>query len=141
VVLVPWQAARDYCQWRGRVVGETRRLPTADEFEKAARGPDGASYPWGDRYEPERLNGAASGLRKTSPVGAYPSGRSARGADEVAGNVFQWTSTPWPKRAGRMTVKGSAWDDFAGLGRAAAAHGRPVAIRAVIIGFRCAADL
>jgi formylglycine-generating enzyme required for sulfatase activity len=141
VVLVPWSQARDYCQWRGKIVGEPRRLPTADEFEKAARGPGGAAYPWGDTYDKTKLNSAAGGLRKTSSVGSYPQGRSARGADDVAGNVFQWTSTPWTRQPGRMTVKGSAWDDHGGLGRAAAAHGRPQNIRHAIVGFRCAADL
>lgn len=141
VVLVPWAKARAYCQWRGRVVGKTRRLPTADEFEKAARGPDGSGYPWGEHYEFQHLNSAEGGLRKTSAVGSYPSGRSARGADDVAGNVFQWTKTPWTRQPGRMTVKGSAWDDHGGLGRAAAAHGRPPKILHAIVGFRCAADL
>lgn len=141
VVLVPWAQARDYCHWRGRVVGSPRRLPTADEFEKAARGPGGSAYPWGDEFDPTKLNSAASGRRKTSPVGAYPQGRSARGAHDVAGNVFHWTSSPWTRQQGRMTVKGSAWDDYAGLGRAAAAHGRPQKIRHAIVGFRCASDL
>ncbi len=141
VVLVPWAQARDYCQWRGRVVGEPRRLPTADEFEKAARGPGGSAYPWGENYEPAKLNSSEGGRRKTSPVGSYPQGRSARGADDTAGNVFQWTSSPWTRQPGRMTVKGSAWDDHGGLGRAAAAHGRPQNIRHAIVGFRCASDL
>jgi formylglycine-generating enzyme required for sulfatase activity len=56
----------------------------------------------------------------------------------MAGNVFEWTSTPWGP--GTMTVKGSAWDDFAGVGRGASAHGRKVDARHVIVGFRCAAD-
>ena len=139
VVLVPWQQAQAYCRWRGKLVGEARRLPSADEFEKAARGPQGGIYPWGDRYEIDKLNSADGGLRDTSPVGSYPEGRSARGADDVAGNVFQWTQTPWPRGSGRMTVKGSAWDDHGGLGRAAAAHGRAAHIRHAIVGFRCAA--
>lgn len=141
VVLVPWKRAQAYCVWRGKLVGAARRLPSADEFEKAARGPQGAIYPWGGSYQRDKLNSADGGLRDTCPVSSYPAGRSARGADDVAGNVFQWTSTPWPRGSGRMTVKGSAWDDHGGLGRAAAAHGRPAGVRHAIVGFRCAADL
>ena len=141
VVLVPWKQASEYCQWRGRLVGQARRLPTPDEFEKAARGPDGAAYPWGETYDPSKLNSADLGERDTSPVASFVAGRSFRGADDVAGNVFQWTSAPWPRGDKRMTVKGSAWDDHGGLGRAAAAHGRPAQVRHVIVGFRCAASL
>lgn len=136
VVLVTWADARAYCQWRGEIVGQSRRLPSANEFEKAARGPAQAIYPWGESYDASRLNSADSGERDTSAVGSYPQGRSPLGAEDVAGNVFQWTSTPWS--AGRMTVKGSAWDDHGGLGRAAAGHGRRKGIRHAIVGFRCA---
>jgi formylglycine-generating enzyme required for sulfatase activity len=141
VVLVPWKQANAYCLWRGKLVGEDRRLPSADEFEKAARGPGGAIYPWGSHYEIDKLNGGDGGLRDTTPVGSYPQGNSALGAQDVAGNVFQWTSTPWPRGSNRMTVKGSAWDDHGGLGRAAAAHGRPAQIRHAIVGFRCAGEV
>jgi formylglycine-generating enzyme required for sulfatase activity len=57
---------------------------------------------------------------------------------DMAGNVFQWTSTELP--AGQAMVKGSAWEDFAGMGRGASGHGRTKSVRHVIIGFRCAAD-
>jgi formylglycine-generating enzyme required for sulfatase activity len=140
VVLVPWERARAYCRWRGEVVGQPRRLPSADEFEKAARGPDSDIYPWGSDYDISKLNSGDGGLRDTTAVGTYPQGNSAIGAQDVAGNVFQWTSTPWPHGRNRMTVKGSAWDDHGGLGRAAAAHGRPAQVRHAIVGFRCAAD-
>lgn len=61
---------------------------------------------------------------------------------DLAGDVFEWTATPWPDRSGgaKVTVKGSAWDDFAGVGRGAAAHGRAPTIRHAIIGFRCDAE-
>jgi formylglycine-generating enzyme required for sulfatase activity len=57
---------------------------------------------------------------------------------DAAGNVFQWTSTPWEHEPNAMTVKGSAWDDYAGVGRAASAHGRPRSARHAIVGLRCA---
>lgn len=138
VVLVTWDEARAYCTWRGNLAGQPRRLPTAHEFEKAARGDHGVVYPWGNVFEPARLNSAVDGPRDTVPVGDKLEGKSPYGVLGVAGNVFQWTSTPFPPD--EMTVKGSAWEDFAGVGRGASAHGRPRAARHVIVGFRCAAD-
>jgi formylglycine-generating enzyme required for sulfatase activity len=137
VVLVTWTEASAYCAWRGSLRGEARRLPTEAEFEKASRGDDGLAYPWGNAYEPTKLNSAVKGPRDTTPVGQFVDGASPYGVLDAAGNVFQWTSSPFTN--GKMTVKGSAWDDFAGLGRGAGRHGRPTAARHVIVGFRCAA--
>lgn len=138
VVLVTWQEASSYCEWRGKLRGEPRRLPTAGEFEKAARGAEGLAYPWGNVFEASKLNSAVSGPRDTTPVGQFSDGASPYGMLDAAGNVFQWTSTPFA--AGKMTVKGSAWEDFAGVGRGASRHGRPVGAHHVIVGFRCAAS-
>ena len=139
VVLVTWDEAQAYCTWRGTAVGEPRRLPTKAEFEKAARGEHGFAYPWGNVFEAEKLNSAVAGPKDTTPSGSFAEGASPFGVLELAGNVFQWTSSPAPE-AGEMLVKGSAWEDFAGLGRGASAHGRKKTIRHVIVGFRCAAD-
>lgn len=143
VVLVAWDDAAAYCVWRGQVVGQARRLPSAHELEKAARGADGLAYPWGMTFDATKLNSAIGGPRDTVPVGALPEAHSPFGVLDTAGNVFQWTATPWPPGGtarDRMTVKGSAWDDWAGLGRGAAWHGRPRGARHVIVGFRCAGD-
>ena len=137
VVLVTWGEAVGYCKWRGELVGQERRLPNEAEFEKAARGDGGVAYPWGNVFDPDKLNSAVKGPRDTTPVGQYVDGKSPYGVLDVAGNVFQWTSTPF--KDGQMTVKGSAWEDFAGIGRGASRHGRPIDARHVIVGFRCAA--
>ncbi|MGE3764677.1 MAG: formylglycine-generating enzyme family protein [Kofleriaceae bacterium] len=137
VVLVTWTEADAYCKWRGELAGHARRLPTAHEFEKAARGDKGVIYPWGNSFEPTKLNCAIGGPRDTMPVGSHLEGKSPYGVVGMAGNVFQWTSTPFPPD--EMTVKGSAWEDFAGVGRGASAHGRARSARHVIVGFRCAA--
>lgn len=137
VVLVTWQQAESYCEWRGTLRGEKRRLPTEEEFEKAARGPEGLAYPWGGSFEADKLDSAVKGPHDTTPVGQFPSGASPYGILDAAGNVFQWTSTKF--RDDRMTVKGSSWDDYAGVGRGASRHGRPATARHVIVGFRCAA--
>lgn len=137
VVLVTWSEARAYCEWRGKLAGKPRRLPTADEFEKAARGDGGVAYPWGNVFDPAKLNSAVEGPKDTMPVGSFVGGASPFGVLDMAGNVFHWTSTA---DRDEMVVKGSSWEDFAGLGRGAAAHGRPKDARHVIVGFRCAAD-
>ncbi len=136
VVLVTWEEASAYCKWRGDVGGGTRRLPTESEFEKAARGDSGIAYPWGNAYEPDKLNSAVKGPGDTTPVGQYTNGASPYGLLDMAGNVFQWTSTRY--REGAMTVKGSAWEDYGGVGRGASRHGRAITARHVIVGFRCA---
>jgi formylglycine-generating enzyme required for sulfatase activity len=139
VVLVTWAEAQAYCKWRGEQRGEPRRLPTATEYEKAARGDGGLAYPWGNVYDADKLDSAIKGPQDTTPVGSYIAGASPYGVLDLAGNVFEWTSTPFAD--GKMTVKGSAWDDFAGVGRGASRHGRPPDVRHVIVGFRCAADV
>lgn len=133
VVLVTHDEATRYCSWRGR------RLPTSAEFEKAARGEQGLAYPWGNAYEAGKLNSAVAGPGETTPVGAYGDGASPYGLFDMAGNVFQWTSTP--AEGGKMIVKGSAWDDHGGVGRGASQHGRKHEVRHVIVGFRCASDV
>ncbi len=140
VLLVTHADAAAYCAWRGRLVGAPRRLPRADELEKAMRGGDGRVYPWGDAWDGARLNWARVG--DSEPVGAHPSGAGPYGHLDLAGNAFAWTSTPWPAGPSgtKFTLKGSAWDDHAGVGRGAARHGRPATIHHAIVGFRCAAD-
>ena len=138
VVLVTWDEADAYCRWRGSLVGAERRLPTADEYERAARGGAANVYPWGNEYDSSRLNSQVAGPLDTVAVGSYPDGASEYGMLDAAGNVFQWTSTEWPHKPDGKMVKGSAWDDYAGVGRGASGHGRRRWVRHVIVGFRCA---
>ena len=137
VVLVTWSEADRYCAWRGALRGDKRRLPTADEIEKVARGEDGLAYPWGNTFEADKLNSAVKGVGDTMPVGSYAAGASPYGVLDVAGNVFQWTSTA---DGDEMVIKGSGWDSLPGVGRGASFDRRPKAVRDVVVGFRCAAD-
>lgn len=139
VVLVSWDDARAYAAWLGRETGVRWRLPTAREWEKAVRGTDGRRFPWGDRFDAARLDSADAGPFDTVPVGRYPDGAGPFGVLDAAGLVFEWTATP--AGAGRFTVKGGSWDDRGcGVCRPAAGHGRPRALKHIIIGFRLVRD-
>ena len=132
VVLVSATDAEAYCRWRHPAL----RLPTEAEWEKGARGDHGRIFPWGDRWDPERLNSATRGPGSTTPVARHPRGVSPYGLFDAVGNVFQWTVSTLAN--GRRVVKGCAWDDEAGLCRPAFRHGRPAESRHILIGFRCA---
>lgn len=133
VVLVSADDAEAYCGWRGL------RLPSEAEWEKGARGTDGRPFPWGDRWDPDRLNSADRGPGHTTAVTRYPGGASPFGLFDAVGNIFQWTRTS-PRDSRQRVVKGCAWDDEAGLCRPAFRHARPVSSRHILIGFRCAAN-
>jgi formylglycine-generating enzyme required for sulfatase activity len=92
VVNVGWDAAAAFCQWLTALTGQAYRLPTEAEWEKAARGTNGRRYPWGNDWDPARLNaGHAAGT--TTPVDRFsPAGDSVYGAADMLGNVWEWCS-------------------------------------------------
>lgn len=135
VVLVSHDDAQAYAAWLSRATGLRWRLPSESEWEKAARGPDGRRFPWGDSFDPARLDSADRGPFDTVAVGRYPAGASPFGMLDAAGQVFEWTATP--SATGRFIVKGGSWDDKGcGVCRPAARHGRPRGIKHILIGFR-----
>lgn len=139
VVLVSHGDAMAYAAWLSARTGRAWRLPTALEWEKAARGPDGRRFPWGDRFDPALLNSHDAGPFDTLPVGGFPAGASVYGVLDAAGQVFEWTATPGAP--GRFLVKGGSWDDRGcGVCRPAARHARPAGIKHILIGFRLVAE-
>jgi formylglycine-generating enzyme required for sulfatase activity len=141
VVLVSHGDAQAYAVWLSDKTGENWRLPTTAELEKAARGTGGHSFPWGNNWDPSRLNSHDSGPFDTMPVGSFPEGASPFGLLDGAGQVFEWTADAAPGSssggAGRFVVKGGSWDDSGcGICRPASWHTRPGNLKHILIGFR-----
>lgn len=131
VVYLSWRDAVSYAGWLAQVTGEPWRVPTEEEWEKAARGTDGRAFPWGDQWDPRRANTSDGGPGDTTPVGYYSGGVSPYGAFDMAGNVNEWCGIPpestmyrpgpWagrpPSTSGTMC--GGSWNDSPTCARAA----------------------
>jgi len=152
VVGITWFEANAYCVWLSAAAGRTYRLPTEAEWEAAARGPaptptpqvgEGQGvrvYPWGDDWDPAKANTIEGRVLKPTPVGAYAAagGVGPFGAEDQAGNVWNWTSSlyrPYPYRddgredanaEGERAVRGGAWYDGRQLAQCAYRSSRGV---------------
>lgn len=89
---VSWYDAMVFCRWASDLTEKQVRLPTEAEWEKAARSNDGRIYPWGDEFDPTRLNCVENKGSGTTPVDKFPTGASPCGALDMAGNVWEWVS-------------------------------------------------
>jgi formylglycine-generating enzyme required for sulfatase activity len=130
VVQVTWHDAVAHAKWRAEQTGQQWRLPTEAEWEKAARGTDRRIYPWGNEFEASRCNTRESAKNGTTPVGTYPSGEGPYGAQDMSGNVKEWTTSAYkPYQSGRQgdrarskasrVLRGGSWRDTASRTRAA----------------------
>lgn len=137
VVLVSYPDAQAFVQWRGQQDGQSYRLPTALEWEQAARGTDGRYFPWGNDWQADATNWANHGGLQTSEIATYPLSRSPAGVEDMAGNVFEYTSTLTQQVIrSAVVMKGCSWDDSPGFCRAAYQHSRPQNSRHILFGFR-----
>jgi formylglycine-generating enzyme required for sulfatase activity len=96
---INWYMCRDFCRWLSKQTRLHIRLPSEAEWEAAARGGDARRYPWGDDWRDDHAateeDQETRGTRWSTPVGCYPVGAASGGALDMAGNVWEWTHTPW----------------------------------------------
>jgi len=101
VVFVTWHDAVAYASWAAK------SLPSNEQWEKAARGERGDTYPWGSQLTTAKCNVREGGIGSTTPVDRYHSGASPYGVYDMCGNVWEWLSTQ--SAPGRHELKGSAF--------------------------------
>jgi formylglycine-generating enzyme required for sulfatase activity len=104
VVMVSWYDCIEFTKWLSKQTGQKYNLPTEAQWEKAARGPEGNTWPWGNHWYLDKCN-CNNQIGTPSQVGKFsPGGDSYYGASDMAGNVLEWTRTttgtrkPWPAK-------------------------------------------
>ena len=148
VVYVDWEMARTYCDWRDA------QLPTEAQWEKAARGMDARTYPWGEGIACSQAN-YLSCIEDTQPFDSYAGSLSPYGAYNMAGNAWEWvadwyspaydaseTDNPVGAESGeRRVLRGGGWNQHEYLLRTSARLGVVPTDVFLSFGFRCASDV
>jgi formylglycine-generating enzyme required for sulfatase activity len=146
VVYVNWSQAQAYCQWRGG------NLPTEAQWEKAARGIEGQTYPWGEDSPDASEANYNENVGDTMPVGSYPDSVSPYGLYDMAGNVWEWVldwhdgeyyaNSPYENPSGPeggiyRVIRGGSWQHPQNGLRASNRSYYGPAGTGIVLGFRC----
>ena len=156
IIGISWYEAEAFTIWLSLKTGYNYRLPTEAEWEKAARGTDGRTWPWGNKFDVNLCNSYELGLGGTSPVGIFSSGRSPYGCYDMAGNVWEWCQD-WfdmeyyqhspeknplgPADGGSRVVRGGGWFVVSDRCRCAYRNNILPNLRDNLVGFRIAQSL
>jgi formylglycine-generating enzyme required for sulfatase activity len=160
VVGICWFEARAYCAWLSAQTGQTFRLPTEAEWEAAARGGQRRRYilwggqprryAFGNNFDAARCNTFETHIRRTTPIGVFPGGKTPQGLVDMTGNTCDWTSsmyTPYPYDAAdgrevpsppgaRRVVRGGPWGSVQVYARTSCRNGYAPVDRNLDVGLR-----
>jgi formylglycine-generating enzyme required for sulfatase activity len=155
VVLVCWDDAMAYCRWLSQVTGKHYRLPTEEEWEKAARGalPEARRYLWGNEWRLRACNTQELGQGSTTSVRKFErTNQSPFGVVDMVGNVWEWTASWYERYPGSLhegvhfgrvfrVVRGGSWRNSQREARISCRGRYPPDVRRTYVGFRIASDV
>ncbi len=131
VTFVSWYGANAFADWEGK------RLPTEEEWEKAARGPEGLTYPWGNDFDASSCNSVESDIMGTTEVDRFEKGKSYYGCQDMVGNTWEWTGSWFDEGNTLRVMRGGGWFNDASLSNCTSRNRIKPDRGFYFIGFRC----